>query len=173
MGKLKLFFACSIDGYIAKRNGDVAWLERFSQMGEDYGYMEFMDDIDVVVIGRKSYEKVLGFAEFPYSHPCYVITSREEEYRDPRVTFSDDLFGVIGKLLKQNRSIYVDGGANIISQLIKGGFVDEMTITTLPLILGSGIRLFKSGIGESEFKLNDINKFASGLIQAKYSRVNN
>jgi len=171
MGKVKLFFACSIDGYIAKLDGDVDWLGQFSLPGEDYGYAKFMETVDVILIGRRSYEKVINFAEFPYVHSCYVITSQEDKYRDPRVTFSDDLLGTVKRLLKQNKNIYADGGAEIISQLIKHKLVSEMTITTLPLILGNGIRAFNADIGESAFKLEEINKFSGGLIQAKYLSV--
>lgn len=167
-GKLRLFFACSIDGYIAKRNGDVEWLGQFSLPVENYGYDEFLADIDVILLGRKSYEKVLTFPEFPYNKPCYVITSQKNLLSDSRVIFTSELTKTVTEILAEGKNIYADGGAVLISELIKQSLVDEMTITTLPIILGNGIRCFKAGIGESIYSLQEIEHFPSGLIQVKY-----
>ncbi|TXI92492.1 MAG: dihydrofolate reductase [Neisseriales bacterium] len=167
-GKLRLFFACSIDGYIAKRNGDVEWLGQFSLPGENYGYDEFLADIDVILLGRKSYEKVLTFPEFPYNKPCYVITSQKNLPSDSRVIFTSELTKTVTEILAEGKNIYADGGALLISELIKQSLVDEMTITTLPIILGNGVRCFKTGIGESTYSLQKIEHFPSGLIQVKY-----
>ncbi len=169
-GKLRLFFACSIDGYIAKRNGDVEWLGQFSLPGENYGYDEFLSEIDVILLGRKSYEKVLTFPEFPYNKPCYVITSQKKLPSDKRVVFSAELVKTVTEILATGKNIYADGGALLISELVKHNLVDEMTITTLPIILGNGIRCFKAGIRENVYSLQKIEHFPSGLTQVKYIR---
>ncbi|MBL7805803.1 MAG: dihydrofolate reductase [Saprospiraceae bacterium] len=172
--KLFLFIACSIDGYIARPDGDISWLSRVEAPGEDYGYARFMDQVDTVVLGRKTYDKVLEMGvEMPYTGKSVYVLTRQHRVPEGNVRFVNQ---PVDRLLDDIRSqpgkhIYCDGGAELVRQFLAFGLVDEMIISIIPVLLGDGIRLFQTGTMESGWELLDTKSFASGLVQLHYRQA--
>ncbi|SHG44674.1 Dihydrofolate reductase [Fodinibius roseus] len=175
MRKLSLFIATSLDGYIAKPNDDLSFLELVEKEGEDYGYAEFTATVDTIIVGRKTYDYVLR--EIGPSHydngkrDVYVIT-RTERPNAGRVKFySGNLTELVQKLKNdQRKNIYCDGGAEIINELLKNDLIDEFIISIIPILLGNGIRLFKDGRPEQTLEFVTSKTFDTGLAQLHYRR---
>jgi dihydrofolate reductase len=175
MRNLSLFIATSLDGYIAKQNDDLSFLKLVEKEGEDYGYAEFTANIDIIILGRKTYDYVLK--EIGSSHydngqrDVYVIT-RTERPRAGRTTFfTGKLSGLVQRLKSESgKNIYCDGGAEIINELLKNDLVDEFIISVIPVLIGSGTRLFKDGRPEQILELVSVKTFDTGLTQLHYRR---
>lgn len=173
--KVILYIAMSLDGYIAKPDNDISWLSVVEQPNEDYGYQAFVDSIDTVLMGRKTYEKVLTFGvEFPHKgRKCYII-SKSRQGEDDNVEFYDgdlsDLIASIKEHGDSTKNILVDGGASLANSLIDQNLIDEFIISIIPIILGDGIKLFHNTLHEQSLKLIKSESFASGLVQLTYIR---
>jgi dihydrofolate reductase len=177
MRTISLFIATSLDGYIAKPNDDLSFLKLVEKEGEDYGYKEFTDNIDTLIIGRKTYDYVLR--EIGTSHydngerDVYVIT------RTPRPKIGRTIFytGKLTDLVEQLRSekgknLYCDGGAEVINELLGNDLIDEFIISVVPVLLGNGTRLFKDGRPEQLLEFVKAKTFETGLVQLHYTRKN-
>jgi dihydrofolate reductase len=175
MRKLSLFIATSLDGYLAKPNDDLSFLKLVEKEGEDYGYTEFTNTIDTLIIGRKTYDYVLK--EIGASHydngqrDVYVIT-RNERPQVGRTTFYTGNLAKLVERLKSEKgeNIYCDGGAEVINELLKHDLVDEFIISIIPVLLGDGIRLFKDGRPEQTLEFITVKTFKTGLTQLHYKR---
>lgn len=173
MRKVLLFIATSLDGYIAKPNDDLSFLKLVEKEGEDYGYTEFTNTIDTLIIGRKTYDYVLR--EIGASHydngqrDVYVIT-RTPKPKTGRTTFyTGSLVDLVDRLKAENgKHIYCDGGAEVINELLKNDLIDELIISIIPVLLGGGTRLFKDGRPEQLLELITEKTFETGLIQLHY-----
>ncbi|MFC3746592.1 dihydrofolate reductase family protein [Paenibacillus sp. GCM10012306] len=152
-----LYIAASLDGYIAKEDGGVDWLNDVEGEG-DNGYSEFYQTIDTVLIGKKTYDQTFELAdEFPYpDKQCYVF-SRSEQPPSPHVTFvHEDVAGFVHKLKEQDGAkIWIVGGADILDVLMKEKLVDEFIVTITPIVLGNGIPLFKGDNPEIKLTLKE------------------
>jgi dihydrofolate reductase len=166
-----LYIAMSADGYIAKTDGDLAFLSVVEQPGEDYGYAAFTDTVDTVIMGRKTYEKVLSFGiEFPHKgRACYIMTRTLKGHNDD-VTFCDkDIATLITELKAQpGKNIFIDGGAKLVHEMMQKKLIDKYIISVIPYFTGGGIRLFKEGFDEMKLTLSRCQSFASGLVQLEY-----
>jgi dihydrofolate reductase len=169
--KVSVYIATSLDGFIARKNGDIDWLTG-GESGEDYGYAEFMSDIDYVVMGRNTYEKVLTFGGWHYSKKVIVLTSRDltpppglEDKIEALQLSPHELLNEMAT--RSAKHIYLDGGVTI-QRFLREGLVDEMTITTIPILIGEGLQLF--GKLEKDIKLELIKSesFKNGFVQNKY-----
>lgn len=151
-----LYIAMSLDGYIARKNEDVSWLEGDgSEVNADFGYEAFYSTIDTVIMGRKTYDQILTFGDYPYKGTRgYVYTSKEEKSTE-NVTFtSEDPQSLISRLKEEEgKDIWLIGGAQLIDDFIKKGLIDAYVITIIPTILGSGISLFRDKNPETSLKL--------------------
>lgn len=169
--KVSVYIATSLDGFIARRNGDIDWLTG-GEGSEDYGYAEFMAGIDHVVMGRNTYEKVLTFGGWHYDKKVIVLTSRD---LTPPPELSDKVEALhlsprelVNEMdTRGAKHIYLDGGVTI-QRFLREGLVDEMTITTIPILIGEGLPLF--GKLEKDLKLELIKSeaFKNGFVQNKY-----
>lgn len=175
MRKLSLFIATSLDGYIAKDNDNLDFLKLVEKEGEDYGYAEFTANIDTIILGRKTYDWVLS--EIGASHydngdrDVYVITRSPRPDSGRTKFYSGSLTALIKQLRSQNgKDIYCDGGAEIVNELIKSDLIDEYIISIVPVLLGSGVRLFKSERPEQALELVETKTFDTGLTQLRYIR---
>ena len=173
--KIILYIATSLDGYIARKNGDVDWL--FTD--QDYGYQDFYKAIDTILFGSKTYDQVLTFGKFPYGdRKCFVFT-RTKRSRDDHAEFvTGDIVEFINKL--QNNAgmdIWLIGGADLIEVFLANNLIDEYKIFVHPLILGDGIPLFKKSFkkqkSEINIKLENIIRYSSGLVQLYYKSRGN
>lgn len=169
---IMLYIAMSLDGYIAKEDGDISWLSIVDTPNEDYGYAEFIKDTDTVIMGRKTYEKVLSFGiEFPHKdRKCYVL-SNSRNGCDENVEYFSDIKGLLKKLQDQaGANIFVDGGAELVNELLKLDAIDELIISIIPILLGTGVRLFKDNRPESMLKLKNATTYQSGLVKLCYEK---
>jgi len=173
--KMSVYIAVSLDGFIARKNGGIDWLtDRGNNSGnEDYGYKAFMDTVDILVMGRNSYEKVLTFGDWPYGDKSVIVLSRGA-IKPPKnlptsVSFSSETpVELAGRLSAQGGAhLYIDGGVTIAG-FLAAGLIDEMTITRIPVILGEGIPLFHAI--EKDIPLTHIftQAFDNGYVQSKY-----
>lgn len=171
--KVVVFIACSIDGYIAGKNENLDFLNLVETPGEDYGYNDFIQTIDTVILGRKTYDKVLGFGvPFPHAErTCYVISGTKTG-TDENVIFWNDSPTALVKYLQQQTgaNIFVDGGAQVIHALLQERLVDRLTISFIPYLLGDGVKLFIYGRPEQKMQLIQSKSFPSGLVQLTYEK---
>jgi dihydrofolate reductase len=174
--KIKLYIASSLDSYIASENGNVDWL--FSDA--DYGYTKFYDSIDTIFVGRKTYEQSLTFEEYPYKgKKVYVFTHNaevEKEKKKKKNTsdveyIDDDIPGFVRRLIQQSvgdKDIWLVGGGEMVSIFLNAELIEEIIISVHPIILGSGIPLFKNIKKRINLRLLDSIPFESGLMQLCY-----
>lgn len=172
MSKIILYVASSLDGFIAGRNGDISWLDAYQVEGEDYGYSEFLKTIDVIVMGSKTYEQVLSFGSWPYEgFKTYVMTKRQLKSVDKvEVDFySGDLDSFVAGIKRESRkNIWLVGGASLAQSFLERGFIDEIVISIIPVILGDGISLF--GHMQRDFRLELIRSgsYNNGIVKLHY-----
>jgi dihydrofolate reductase len=178
MSHLILYIACSLDGYIARPDGSVDWLDPFNQIGsEDYGYRELLRRCGAIIMGANSYRQVLTFGPWPYAGiPCYVLTHRPPAVlADPLVrTYAGSLAALVRKLKKTTdgdppaRDIWLVGGAQVAGQFVGKGLVDEYIISVIPMLLGRGVPLWLETGPERKLKLLGVKSFPSGVVQVRY-----
>lgn len=175
--KVSVYIATSLDGFIARTNGEVDWLDQASENvpeGEDHGFAEFMSSVDTLVMGRNTYEKVLSFGQWPYGETPVIVLSRNpiEFPRSLPETLShssDAPQALCDKLADQGRAhVYLDGG-NTIQRFLSAGLVDEITVSIIPLIIGSGIPLFGPTAADISLHCLSSKAFDSGIVQVKYA----
>ena len=172
--KLCLFIAMSLDGFIAKPDGDISFLSEVEQKGEDYGYSAFMESVDTVVLGRKTYEKILSMGvDKPYGErEVYVLTRNPHSGTDKLTFYSGSLPQLISSL-KSNpgKNIFCDGGALTVQRLLQEDLIDEFIISIIPILLGDGISLFNKRFQEKKLQLVSSKSFEKGLAQLHYIRT--
>ena len=169
-----VFIATSLDGFIARSNGDIEWLtgEAEESDEETYGYNEFIESVDALVMGRNSFEKVLSFDEWPYEVNVFVLTRRPlkiPEHLLERVSVtSGNPVDIVDRLSEKGyHHLYVDGGQTI-QHFLRAGLIQEITLTRIPVIIGSGIPLF--GPLKKDIRLHHLSTrtFDNGFVQSKY-----
>ncbi len=168
--KLSLYIACSEDGFIAAEADNLDFLNIVQVEGEDYGYSQFVDSIAAIIVGRKTYEKVLEMG-FPYHEDkeVYVITTTHQHSSKPNLIFyTGDIATLVSKLKSAGKNVYCDGGARLANTLITLNQVDEIILSIIPVDLHQGTLLFSRGIVPKKFRLQTEKQFSSGLIQRKY-----
>ena len=171
MGKVIVYIAQSLDGFIATEDNGIDWLSSVEQANEDYGYGEFIKTVDAVVMGRKTYDKVLSFGiEFPHKDKkCYVL-SNTLTGRDKNVTFyNGSLTELVTSLKKQyGGNLFIDGGGEVVGEFRAHNLIDGYILSIIPVLLGKGIRLFNDVDTKNTLKLIESKAFPSGLVQLKY-----
>jgi dihydrofolate reductase len=169
MRKIRLFIATSLDGYIARTSGDVDWL--FTD--QDYGYTEFFNQIDTVLIGSKTYQQMLGFGEYPYQgKKGFVFSNTLQGKSDDNVEFiGGDLKSFINTLRQSTGDdIWLVGGGQIIHYFLSHNLIDELILSIHPIILGDGIPLIgKDSSLETLLELTNTKTYESGLLQVYYN----
>jgi len=161
----------SLDGYIAKQDGDISFLFEVEKDGEDYGYSTFMETVDTIIVGRKTYDKILSMdIEWPYgSREVYVLSRSPKPDSETLHFYSGNLSDLISNLKRQEgKHIYCDGGGETVNQLLLEDLIDEMIISVIPVLLGDGIPLFKGGLNEKKLRLLSADSFEKGLVQLHY-----
>ncbi len=171
--KVILYIATSLDGYIAQPNDDLSFLSMVEQEGQDYGYTDFIKTVDAVIVGRKTYDKVisLGF-DFPHADKdTYIITRTARPAIGFVKFYTGDLKSLVKKLTSERgKNIYCDGGAEIVNELLKDDLIDEFIISVIPILLGNGTKLFEDGRPELKLELVSVKSFEKGLTQLHYKR---
>jgi len=177
--RVSVFIATSLDGYIAGPDGDIDWLNNASAEvpeDDDLGYAAHMESVDIMVMGRKSYEKVLSFGDWPYGELPMLVLSRNEitfpEQIPNCVTHSSESPREIVERLESQgiKHIYVDGGVTI-QRFLAGGLISDITITLIPVLLGAGIPLFAELAKPIDLKLKASRSSENGFIQISYTMI--
>lgn len=170
--KISIYIAMSIDGYIARQDGGLDWLQYGHTGDEDYGFKKFINNIDVIVLGRNTYEVVSAFAEWPYKDKKVIVLSRSlQAVREEAELFSGQLPELASKLHSMGcKHVWVDGGVTV-SKFLEAGLVDDITISIIAKILGSGIPLFSTMQKEHNCHLVSTQSYPSGLVQLKYDVI--
>ena len=175
--KISVYIATSLDGFIARENGNLDWLPGSDGSedgsGEDYGYHDFIESVDVLVMGRYTFEKVLSFGEWSYGKTkVIVLNSKEIEIPKSIKETVESRSCSPAELVEELRQasakhLYIDGGKTI-QGFLKAGLIDELIITTVPVLIGKGLPLF--GVLEQDIKLQLIESrsFEKGFVQSKY-----
>jgi|SRR5215831_3149910 len=171
--EISIFVGTSVDGFIARVNGDLDFLPPGG--GEPHGYDEFIASVDALVIGRKTYETVLAFESWPYSTKPVIVLSTGLLADPPTGAVVEQMSGSPKEIVARLRSrgighIYVDGGITI-QRFLRAGLIQRIVITRVPVLTGEGIPLF--GWLPSDISLRHVatRHFASGLVQSEYHLV--
>ncbi len=171
MRRVQYFVACSLDGFIATEKDDFSWL--FTDA--DYGYEEFYESIDTTLTGRKTFDIIKGFEEFPYSgKKNYVFSRNQHSEPHPEIKYiHEDIIPFVQELKNsQGKNIWLIGGGEIAAILENAGLIDDYIISIHPIILGKGKPLFAKADQLRHLKLNECISYPSGLVQVRYSKVN-
>ncbi len=165
-----VFIATSLDGYIARKDGGLDWLP--ADGGEPHGYDEFIATVDALVIGRNTYETVLGFGVWPFGDkPVFVLSTRPIADAPPGAVverMSGSPSGIVSQLGERGfRHAYVDGGITI-QRFLSEGLIQRLIITRIPVLLGEGIPLFGALSGDVVLRHVATRQYASGLVQSEY-----
>lgn len=176
--RCSVFIATSLDGFIARPDGDIDWLSggSFDGPDEDYGYKAFIATVDTIVMGRGTFEKVLTFGSWPYGvMPVVVLSSRGVVIPEAISGTVRDTSGtpaeVVAELERAGvKRAYVDGGVTI-QRFLAAGKIDDLTITRIPVLLGAGLPLF--GAVPHDVRLTHVSTraFPSGLVQSRYEAL--
>ena len=172
MPQIRIYIAQSLDGYIARTDGAIDWLRPFDDV--DYGYTTFLREIGTVVMGRASYELARSFGDWHYPNQrSLVITSRPIDDAPPGVTrVGADIPRLVTALRAAgDKDIWIMGGAQTINAFLAAGAVDRIDLFTLPVLLGSGIRLFDGDRPETALRLASSQVYDKGLARLSYVRA--
>ena len=171
--KASVFVGTSVDGFIARQNGDLDWLPAGG--GEPHGYDEFIATVDTIVIGRKTFETVLGFDAWPYGNKRVVVLSTElidlsaARARGGVVEqMGGDPTEIMSRLAARGaHQLYVDGGITV-QRFLRAGLIDRLVITRVPVLIGGGIPLFGSLSQDVALRHVATRSYPSGLVQTEY-----
>ena len=167
---VSVFLALSLDGFIAGSDGDLSWLDPYAtDSALETGYERLIHDIDTLLMGRNTYEKVLSFDFWPYpGKQVVVLTHRPMSSRYGEIAQAGPLHEVLERLGEQGaRHVYLDGG-QVVRQGLAEGLVDELTLSWVPVILGDGIGLFNGLQNRSAWEVSEVRRLPSGLAQTTY-----
>lgn len=175
MRKIKLYIAASIDGYIARIDGDLDWLMEYPINPEtNYGYNDFYESVDTVIMGGQTYRDILNMDfVWPYKDKTTYVVTRNSMGAKENVHFvTENIIETISELRNQEgKDIWLVGGGKLIVMLLNQNMVDEMIITTIPVVLGNGIPLFPEQSKESQWKLQDCTGYKNGVVQVTYKKA--
>lgn len=175
--KCSVYIAASVDGFIAKPGGDIDWLERPEYAAAEMNglrYEQFISTVDAIVMGRHSFEKVLSFSGWPYEGtPVIVLSSKAvavpDRVKDKVRILAGSPEQVVSQLASEGKKhLYIDGGITI-QRFLEAKLIDEITITRIPILLGSGIPLFASNGAEQPLRLIEAVASPNGFVQERYA----
>lgn len=170
-----VYIATSLDGFIARKDGNLDWLMEIPNPdNSDYGFSSFLDKIDGIIMGRRTFETVITFNEWPYTKPVFVLSNTLREVPDKYQDKAEIVKGHLNEILDSMKSkgfynLYIDGGKTIQS-FLKLNLIDELIITRIPIILGSGISLFSEMDFEIKFELINTETLNKDLVKSTYRR---
>lgn len=166
----EVFIATSLDGFIARPDGDIGWLTSLPvPEGEDFGYAAFMAGVGAIVMGRATFEKALTFPEWPYPVPVTAMSRTPSAVTVPRdldVRVTDAAPRAVLEGLGVDR-VYVDGG-QVIRAFLREGLIRRIVLTRVPVFLGEGLPLFGHGAGDIAAELVEARSWPNGFVQATY-----
>ncbi len=180
MVKVSVFVGTSLDGYISRRDGRIDWLEKANRKvttGEDFGLNSLLNSIDLLIMGSKTFEQVQTFEDWLYKDTKIIVMSSRDleipsKLMETVTVTKESPSQLIERLSTESiNHVYVDGGMLIHSFLVSG-LVNEITVTIVPIIIGSGKSF--SGILPMDISLQHLKSttFESGFVQIQYRVIN-
>ncbi len=179
--KTSVFVATSLDGFISRQDGSIDWLDRANSLvpqGEDCGYAAFMATVDVLVMGRNTFDLALTFPGWPYkATPVVVLTHRALDIPAAIATSvsmsQESPAALVARLSGQGaKHLYIDGGQTIQS-FLKAGLIDELTVTLIPVLIGTGRPLFGPLPNDVRLAHVSTKAYDFGFVQHRYRVVKN
>ena len=171
-----VFIATSLDGYIADKDGGLDWLHSIPNPDNlDMGWENYIGRIDALVMGRKTFEKVCSSdCEWPYSKPVFILSNSLESIPEGYEAKAEPIKGSLSKVIEKIhqrgcKHLYIDGGVTVQS-FLKEDLIDEIIITTIPILLGGGTSLFGELSGQIEFEHLKTEVFLNAIVQNHYRR---
>jgi dihydrofolate reductase len=170
--RLSVFIASSLDGYIATSDGSLAWLEEAASSDEDYGYESFLESVDALAMGRGTYDHISHLEPLPFGgRPVFVFTHHPPRRRDGATFWQESARTALERWKGMGYGrVYVDGGA-LISSFLAEGLIDDLVLTKVPVLLGSGLPLFHPIPVSADLRLEAVKSWPSGFVSLTYSRV--
>ncbi|CAM3961066.1 dihydrofolate reductase family protein [Vibrio neonatus] len=172
-----VYIATSLDGYIADKNNQIDWLHDVPNPEQsDFGFADFMDRVDALVMGRNTFEMVLSFGiDWPYNKPVFVLSNTlktvPENLQQKVFLISGELNKIISDLAQQGyKDLYIDGGKTVQS-FLEQDLIDELIVTTIPVLLGGGISLFGNLEKPLQFKHIQAQRLADHMVKNRYLRL--
>ncbi|GAB2530970.1 dihydrofolate reductase family protein [Nocardia heshunensis] len=170
-----VFIGTSLDGYIARPDNDIEWLTSRGENAGDLGFFEFLDSVDAVIMGRSTYDKVIGFGEENWHYGnrhVGVLSTTLPADADPRITVYRDIDSVITDLEARGIThVYPDGG-RLIQTFLRAGRVDRFIISVAPVLIGTGFRLFGELPEDVSLHLDSAADLGGGFAQLRYTVKN-
>ncbi len=173
MRKIIVYIATSADGYIARPDGDVAWLDRPRTAG-DYGMGAFYRSIDTVLMGRKTYDVALRLGQDCYpGKKNYIFSRTPRANHSPKVAFVNEDIGEFARRLRnaKGKDIWLVGGAELTAAFLDKGEIDEFIIHAVPILIGEGIPLIHPRHRSIPLKLVSSQSYADGVVGLHYSAL--
>ena len=168
-----LYIASSIDGYIARTDGSIDWLESVESKDEDYGYSEFLNSVEIAVMGRKTFDQVLQLGEWPYAGKQTVVFSQQPQTSQiPDVQFFKGTLEVLSQHIDNDARVWLVGGGELNNLFLKSQAIDEIILSIIPVCLGDGIPLFRTE-SNFAFKMIKCRSFHTGVVQIHYHKDRN
>jgi len=163
------FIAASLDGFIARTDDGLDWLDAVQRPGEDYGFAAFFASVEALLLGRNTWEVARCLEPWPYGGKrCLVLTGRPAVGAHGETFHAGDPGPLLARLHGDGvRRVYVDGGLTV-SRFLAAGLIDDITVSIIPVLLGGGVRLFPGGYAERPLELTGSRSFPSGLVQVDY-----
>ncbi len=174
--RTSVFIATSLDGYISRTDGSVDWLDEANAVvpeGEDCGYKAFIETVDILVMGRNTFDQVLRFEPWPYENlRVIVLTHRPlgipSDLAATVSSSSESPVNLVAQLSSKGaKHLYIDGGRTI-QNFLKAGLVSQLTITTIPILLGTGRPLFGPLPSDQKLSLIASRSYEFGFVQSTY-----
>jgi dihydrofolate reductase len=169
--KTSVFIGVSVDGFIARPDGGLDFLPEGG--GEPHGYSEFISTIDAIVIGRKTFETVRAFPEWPYGEKqVIVLSTRSLDFSGLRGAIVEQMSGlpveIVSKLAARGfKHLYIDGGITV-QQFLRDKQIQRLIITRVPVLIGEGIPLFGALPHDIRLKHIETRSYSSGLVKTEY-----
>ncbi|NVK14139.1 MAG: dihydrofolate reductase family protein [Rhodobacteraceae bacterium] len=170
-----VFIATSLDGFVARQNHSLDWLlKQPDAEDDDGGFAAFMDSVDGLVMGSGSFRTVLGFGQWPYTKPVVVLSNSltgqdiPEELKDKVRLCTAAPADLMQELQEKGWTrAYVDGG-RMMQSFLRQGLIADLTITTVPILIGSGIPLFGSLDQDIDLQVDSSRILPTGMVQTTF-----
>ncbi len=172
--KTSVFVGMSVDGFIARKNGALDFLDEGGNVA--HGFEEFFASVDTLVIGRGTYETVLGFGEWPYGQKrVVVLSSRRLDFSGLKGGVVEQMSGEPAEIVRKleasgAKHAYVDGGLTV-QRFLRAGLIQSLTISRVPVLIGDGIPLFGSLLKDVKLRAIETKQYSTGLVKTEYEVV--
>lgn len=173
---VKVYIAASLDGFIADPQDGLDWLTALpNPTGSDFGFAEFLSGVDAILMGRRTFEVVCGFGEWPYVKPVYVLSSHladiPERVRSQATLLRGPVEAALARVSRDgHQQVYLDGG-KLIQSCLRADLVDELTVTRVSILLGAGIPLFGPLNAPLRWAHVSTEVLTEDLVKSRYRRL--